>query len=663
MKGSSFFFLLFSLTAFTASAQKIYRVSSPDNRLQTEISVGEEVKFSLSDDTQQILAPSTVAMTLAGGETLGENARVRSAKYTSGDETIPSPFYKRTSVQDRYNQLTISFKGYYALVFRMYDDGMAYRFVTSRKGEQLIEKEVADYRMAKDFKAHVTYVRNNKPTFEQQFFNSFENHYDTLRVSQLNPKRLIFLPMLFELDNGARLCITEVDMEEFPGLFLNGSGENPALSAVHAPYPKKIEQGGHNMLQGLVKERENYIAKTSGTRSFPWRAFVVTKNDAGLLETDMVYRLASPARFDDTSWIKPGKVAWEWWNNWNLYDVDFRTGVNNETYKYYIDFASKYGIEYVILDEGWAVNKKADLLQVVPEIDIPALVEYGRERNVGIILWAGYYAMDRDLENVVKHYADMGVKGFKVDFMDRDDQKMVDFLYRTSKVCAEHKMLVDFHGVFKPTGLQRTYPNVVNYEGVHGLEQLKWSKPDVDMVSHDVTLPFTRMVAGPMDYTQGAMLNCIKGEYRPNNNSPMSQGTRCHQLGAYVVFESPLNMLCDSPSNYMREKESIDFIANIPTVWDDTRAIDGRVGEYVAIARRAGDEWYVGAMTNWTPRTLTLKMPVGEGDYLIEIFRDGVNADRAARDYKREVMELPADRMIQVKMAPGGGWAARIYKK
>ena len=422
---------------------------------------------------------------------------------------------------------------------------------------------------------------------------------------------------------------------------------------------------GHNQLQMLVKERENYIAKTSGTRSFPWRAFIISRNDKELADCDMVYRLASPSRVNDISWIKPGKVAWDWWNDWNLYGVDFRAGINNPTYKYYIDFAAEHGIEYVILDEGWAVNLQADMMQVIPEIDLQELVDYGKSKNVGIILWAGYWAFARDMENVVKHYSDMGVKGFKVDFLDRDDQEMVNFVYKASEVCAKYKMLVDFHGVFKPTGLQRTYPNVLNYEGVNGLEQMKWSsEKEFDMVTYDVTIPFIRMIAGPMDYTQGAMRNAARGNHRSVNSEPMSQGTRCRQLATYVIFESPFNMLCDAPSNYRREKECTEFISNIPTIWDETVSLAGKVSEYVAIARRHGNDWYIGALTNWTPRELDLDLSfLGEGDYTLELFKDGINADRAARDYKKEVIPVPTDRKLKIHMAPGGGYAARIQKR
>ena len=392
---------------------------------------------------------------------------------------------------------------------------------------------------------------------------------------------------------------------------------------------------------------------------------MVSSNDADLAVNDMVWKLGKPADpSQDFSWVRPGKVAWDWWNAWNLYGVDFRAGINNDTYKYYIDFAQKHGIEYVILDEGWAVNLKADLMQIIPEIDLPMLCEYAKAHNVGLILWAGYYAFDRDMENVCKHYSEMGIKGFKVDFMDRDDQYMVDFFRRSAETAAKYGLLIDFHGAFKPVGLNRTYPNVINYEGVFGLEQMKWSKPTVDQVTYDVTVPFIRMAAGPMDYTQGAMRNAIQKNYHPVNSEAMSQGTRCHQLAEYVVFDSPLNMLCDSPSNYMAEPECTKYIADCPTVWDESVAVNGVLGRFITLARRSGDVWYVGSLNDWKARDLTLDLGfLGEGDWTMGIFRDGINADRAARDYKRELVSVPADRKVKIHMAPGGGWTARITKK
>lgn len=344
--------------------------------------------------------------------------------------------------------------------------------------------------------------------------------------------------------------------------------------------------------------------------------------------------------------------------------MDFKAGINNETYKYYIDFASTHGIAYVILDEGWAVNLQADLFQVIPEIDIQELVDYGKERGVGIILWAGYWAFNRDMEKVCKHYSEMGVKGFKVDFMDRDDQLMVNFHARAAETAARYDLMLDFHGTYKPTGLSRRWPNVVNYEGVHGLEQMKWRPKECDQVTYDVTVPFIRMAAGPMDYTQGAMRNAKKDNYRPVYDEPMSQGTRCRQLAEYVVFDSPLNMLCDSPSNYIAEAECTEFIAACPETWDESLGVNGEIGKYITIARRSGDAWYVGALTGWDERDLTIDLSfLGEGEWVLDIFQDGINADKAARDYKHTGAAVPADRKITVHLAPGGGWVAKITRK
>ena len=658
-------FLFASVLANSASEKK-YQLNSPDKRMVSEIIVGDFITFNLKDDKQIILETATIAMEFQNDMNWGKNARVKSDRFISVTDNIVSPFYKKALVKDQYNQLSIGFKEGFTLIFRMYNDGLAYRFAGNKKGKFIVKNEVADYRLTKDFNVYAPYVRDRKKTknatFEQQFWNDMQNLYTYSTITNFNTKNLLFTPILVELDSGEKLCIAEADLENYPGMYLNNDNVNPGFKGVFAGYPKTLKQGGHNELEMLVTERESYIACVDGTRNFPWRTFIVTQRDEELVECDMIYRLASPSRVVDNSWIKPGKVAWEWWNKWGLYNVDFRAGINTETYKYYIDFASTNDIEYVILDEGWATKYKCDLLDVIPEIDLPEIISYAEKRNVGIILWAGYLAMENNLEAVVKHYSEMGVKGFKIDFLNRDDQKMLDFMYRTADVCAKYRMLVNYHGVCKPAGLQRTYPNVINYEAVFGLEQMKWSSPETDMVTYDVTLPFIRMVAGPMDYTQGAMRNSIKGDYYPDYSSPMSQGTRCHQLAEYIVFESPMNMLCDSPSNYMKENECMSFISDIPTVWDDTKVISGEVSKYVVVARRSGDNWYVGALNGWDERELTVTLPENCHGKNVEIFRDGINADRTAQDYKREIGTVPANGIMNIKLAPGGGWAAKILK-
>ncbi|HYG40234.1 MAG TPA: glycoside hydrolase family 97 protein [Cytophagales bacterium] len=652
------------LTYYSGIAQQLHTVASPDGKIKVTIELKDKITYHINHESDQVVAPSALSLKLTNGEHLGVNPKLKNVKKNNVNQTIDAPFYKRSKIKDNYNELVMNFKGDYSVAFRAYNDGVAYRFITSKKKDFEVENEEATFNFNSDYTAYVPYVNKaENSSIEEQFWNSFENTYTHTNLSKLNPQKLAFLPLVVEVANGKKVCITEADLENYPGMYLINKNGQQSLSAVYAPYPKRVEQGGHNQLQGLVKEREGYIARAKGTRTFPWRVMIISSEDKQLTDNDMVYKLASPSKVKDVSWVKAGKVAWDWWNDWNIYGVDFKSGINTQTYKYYIDFASDNNIEYVILDEGWAVNLKADLLQVVPEIDLKELINYGKQKNVGIILWAGYYAFNRDMENVCKHYSDMGVKGFKVDFMDRDDQKMVEFYQRAAEVGAKYKMLIDFHGAYKPTGLQRTYPNVLNFEGVHGLEQLKWGSTEIDQVTYDVTIPFIRMVAGPMDYTQGAMRNASKSNYRPVNSEPMSQGTRCRQLAEYVIFEAPFNMLCDNPSNYMREPESTKFIAAVPTVWDNTVALDGKIGEYVAIARQSGNEWYVGALTNWDKRDQELDLSfLPEGNYKAEVFRDGVNADRAAQDYKREVIDVPGDRKLKISMAPGGGFVARIYQ-
>ena len=648
---------------FTAQAQKQFTLNSPGGNLQTTITIGDQLTYDITCDGRQILAPSPIAMSLDNGEVWGEKAKLSGTSRKSVDRIVSSPFYRANELRDHYNELTLRFKKDWNVEFRAYDDGIVYRFVSRAKKPFNVLDEIVDYQFPFDAVASVPYVNRGKDgDYESQFFNSFENTYVTNNLSKQNKKRLMFLPLVVEAGDGVKICITESDLENYPGLFLSAAKGENRLSGKFAPYPKRTVQGGHNKLQMLVAEREDYIAKVDKPRSFPWRMAIVTTSDKDLASSNLSYLLAAPSRLSDLSWIKPGKVAWDWWNDWNLYGVDFRAGINNPTYKYYIDFAAEHGIEYVILDEGWAVNLQADMMQVIPEIDLQELVDYGKSKNVGIILWAGYWAFARDMENVVKHYSDMGVKGFKVDFLDRDDQEMVNFVYKASEVCAKYKMLVDFHGVFKPTGLQRTYPNVLNYEGVNGLEQMKWSsEKEFDMVTYDVTIPFIRMIAGPMDYTQGAMRNAVKGNHRSVNSEPMSQGTRCRQLATYVIFESPFNMLCDAPSNYMRELESTEFIANIPTVWDESIVLDGKMGEYIVTARRAGNVWYVGGITDWTARDIEVDCSfLGDKTYDATLFKDGVNAHRVGRDYKCESFRIKNDSKLKIHLAPGGGFALKI---
>ncbi len=659
---------LFLATAFLALAlyaadAKEYRLLSPDGSIQAIVNTDNSLTFSMSHDGVEVLASSPVAIERTDGIVWGENTRVQKVAKVSVNGTVKSPFYRASEIDENYNSMTLRMRGGWAIEFRAYNDGVAYRFVSYDKKPFEIRDEKAEYRFPSDAVAIVPYVaKGDDGDFNEQYQTSFENTYSAAKVSKLNPERLSFLPLVVEGDSDVKLCFTEVNLRDYPGMYLYNNDGGNHLVADFAPYPKETYQGGHNNLQIRITDREDFIAKVEGPREFPWRA-VIVGNDVEIASSDMTYLLADASEIDDTYWIKPGKVAWDWWNAWNISGVDFKSGVNNDTYKYYIDFAASQGIEYVILDEGWAVNKKADLFQVIPEIDLTMLVDHADSKGVGLILWAGYWAFDRDMEAVCRHYSEMGVKGFKVDFMDRDDQVMTDFNYRAAEMAAKYNLILDLHGTHKPAGLNRTWPNVLNFEGVHGLEQMKWSAPSVDQMEYDVMIPFIRQVAGPMDYTQGAMLNAAKSNYRPCNSEPMSQGTRCHQLALYTVLESPFNMLCDSPTNYLREPESTEFIAAIPTVWDETLVLDGKMGEYIVTARRSGEKWYIGAITDWNARDIKVDLSfLGDGSWTIKSFADGVNADKKASDYKTSTSKVSRDDKLNVHLAPGGGWTAVIVR-
>ncbi|MBQ9586934.1 MAG: glycoside hydrolase family 97 protein [Bacteroidales bacterium] len=669
-----FLLLLFITLSISIEAkQQNFSLASPDGLIVANIAALDgSISYSVSYKSNTLILPSRIALHYTQGDNEFSTLHIRNTSRRTVDQIIPSHFTRQSTMRDHFNELTLQLKNGLALVFRAYNEGLAYRFVWQGPAGHVIN-ETVEYQFPHQPTATVPYVISFDSTrHDIQYSTSFENLYTTAPLSKLDHRRLCFLPLLIHANDDIKVCITESALLSYPGLYLHTSKEesgkestSSTLVGEHAPLPRNVVQGGHNNLQLLVKEREDYIAVMDRQHVFPWRIAMVAGSSTQLATNNLSYLLAEPSRLDDISWIHPGKVAWDWWNNWNIGGVDFIAGINNNTYKHYIDFAANYGIEYVILDEGWAVNMQADLFQVVPEIDLPMLVQYAKERGVGIILWAGYYAFERDMEQVCRHYSEMGVKGFKIDFMDRDDQLAADFYRRAAEACARHHLLVDFHGAYKPAGLNRTYPNVLNFEGVAGLEQLKWAPSTWDQIQYDVEIPYIRQAAGPMDYTQGAMNNAARGCYFPSWSEPMSQGTRCHQLALYIVLESPINMLCDSPTNYMREPDYTRFLAAIPTVWDETRVPQGEVGEYIVTARRSGNSWYIGGITNWTARDINLDLskllPEGTTIQSIEHFADGINAHRKGSDYRRSTLS-PTTSELSIHMAPGGGFLLKIQQ-
>ena len=632
-------------------------VKSPDGAISVKVEAGAKLEWSVHDHGEQIIAPSAISLLLEEGDVLGDNAKITSSNTEKNSTVIAAINYIKAIIPDDYNQLTINCKNGYGVIFRVYNDAVAYRFFTKKKGEIIIKNEEANFNFTDDHKAFLPYMWDYRGG--KIFNSSFEALYREINISQFLSDSLAFLPVLVDVGNNKKVVILEADLEDYPGMYLNINQTRKGLMGVYAPYPLEAELGGFGGINYIPTKRADYIAKTSGTRSFPWRAIAISRSDKELLNNDIVQKLASPSRIADASWIKPGQVAWDWWNDWNISHVDFKAGINTPTYKYYIDFAAANKIPYIIMDGGW--SEMLNLTKVVPSINLQEILDYGKQKGVGVILWASWYAISQQKDTVFPLYSKMGVKGFKIDFVDRDDQVAVASLYEIAKTAAKYHLLVDYHGVFKPTGLQRTYPNVIGYEGVKGLENYKWAIED--QPRYVTSIPYIRMIAGPMDYTPGAMRNAVKANFRPINDNPMSQGTRCSQLAMYVVFEAPLQMLSDNPTTYMKEQECTDFITSVPTTFDETVPLDGKVGEYVALARKKGDVWYVGAITNWDARNVTLDFPfLGEGTYQATVFKDGVNADRDATDYKKEVVKiLSADKLI-IQLSPGGGWAARIEK-
>ncbi|MEO9805106.1 MAG: glycoside hydrolase family 97 protein [Reichenbachiella sp.] len=651
------FIILLTLALWTNDAllAKDYDLVSPDGAVKLTIAINDNITYSVLVDGKPIMDASTLSMTVGSGTVLGQNPQViKENKRSVNQKLYPELRVKSQEIQDNFNELELVFKGRYSVTFRAYNNGVAYRFETSHKKELIVRSE----------RAEINFSGNNNVYFprESEFFSHNERLYEYNSLDTLSEKDLCSLPTLVESSDKIKLLVTETGLLDYPGMWLTGATGN-TLQAVfpQAGLEEKVDHKRWTDDRSIrISKEADYIAKTEGARSFPWRIVCIAKNDADLITNQLTYQLAEPSRIKDPSWIKPGKVAWDWWNYNNIYGVDFEAGVNTDTYKYYIDFASKYGIEYIILDEGWYVL--GDVLNIVPEVDVKELMRYGAEKNVGIVLWVTWSSLDQKLQEALDTFKAWGAKGLKVDFMQRDDQWMVNYYERIASECAKRELIVDFHGSYKPSGLRRTYPNVLTREGVKGAENNKWASYITPQ--HNLTLPFIRMVAGPMDYTPGAMINAQEENFRISWNRPMSMGTRCHQLAMYAIFESPLQMLCDNPSNYLREDESTAFLAQFPTVWDDTKVLEAKIGDYVALARRSGDSWYLGAMTDEKARTIAIDLSfLEDGNYNIEIFQDGVNAERYAQDYKRVVKNITNKDVIPASLANGGGWAAIITKK
>jgi alpha-glucosidase len=646
------FFISSTCLLAQSRPSQVISVKSPNNKIELKIELKGQILYSIYFNSREVISPSPISLTINDNIVLGKRPVLENVSRTSVDDRIsPAVREKRAVVIDRYQQANLKFRGNFGLIFRVYDDGVAYCFYTGYRVPIKIRGEEATFTFPENYQVYFPFISS--------LHTSFESTYSYLPLKDIGPDRFGYAPVVVDLNDGFKVAITDVAVDDYPGMFLTGNKEGLArLTGKFAPCPaeEKLRQGSDRELE--VVQEANYLAETRGNRQYPWRLILLAENDAQLVSSDIVYRLSPPTELKDTSWIKPGKVAWDWWNALNIYGVDFKAGINTETYKYYIDFASKYGLEYIILDEGW--SDPADLFKTNPELNLEEVVKYGEAKKVGVILWCVWYTLDRQLDRALDYFQRIGVKGIKVDFMDRDDQKMVNFYRRCASAAAKRRLVVDFHGAHKPVGLRRAWPNILSKEGVLGLENSKWSA----MVSpeHDLLIPFIRMIAGPMDFTPGAMRNAQEKQFRPVFDLPMSQGTRCHQLAMYVVYESPLQMLCDSPSAYLQEPEIMDFLSAVPTVWDETRVLEAKIGDYLVMARKHGDDWYLGGLTDWSPRIFDLKTDFLEPgkNWIADIWQDGVNADRQASDYKKLRIEIKAGDNLTINLGPGGGLAIRF---
>lgn len=635
-----------------------YSVSSPDGQLTATIDNNSgKTTLSISRDGRQLILPSEIALIRQNSVSWKKSGKATIKKNLR--EVAEAPFYRQNKIDETYNQLSLPLGDGTMIEIRAFDSGIAYRFVTNGKKHEIILDETADIRFAEDPTLYLPFSTNPKnPTAM-----AFQARYAESKASEADDQ-LAFLPVTADFGNDVKVTILESDLEAYPGMFVRPAKSEKALKAEFAKYPATTDFYPWRM-QEYVTSTEDYIAKTEGKRTYPWRIFAVTTDDRQMPVNNLVYALASPSRMDTMllNEIKPGKSAWEWWNDWGLSGVDFEAGINTETYKKYIDFAAKSGLQYMILDEGWYDPKSGDMLTVVPEIDLSELIRYADSKGIKLVLWTVFNVLDKQLEEACKKYKDMGIAGFKVDFLDRQDQTAVEMTYRIADACSKYGLALDLHGFYPPTGINRTYPNIINYESVFGMEEMKWSEPDVDMMHYDVTMPYIRMMAGPIDYTPGAMRNASRSDWKAMYSNPYSQGTRAHQLATYVVIDSPFTMLADSPSAYEGEDDAVDFMANVPAVPESTEVLQGKLGEYIVTARKTADGVWVGGMTDWNPRDIDFDFSfLPDGNYEVMMISDGKNAHKVATDYKKETFIVAPDSNRRIHLAPGGGFVMRIKK-
>ena len=632
-------------------------VSSPDKKIDVIVYYKNQLSYAIKYQGNTILLPSYIDLQLLNGKDLSDDLHVIKKSIRSFDGKIISPVpEKRTDIPDIYNELTLQFKEPFTLLLRVYNDGVAYRIVSRFKDSIFIKNEVAEFNFPPNKKVLLPLFQ---PREDDPFITSFEELYQLKQIDSLTEKSMAFSPVLVGDSIDVKIAITESDLDDYPGMFLRGTNRN-ALQGVFAPYPLEEKFTKGEFPQALVAKRADYIAKTPGSRNFPWRVLMIAANDKELPSNDIVYRLAAPSKLNDVSWVHPGKCTDEWIIGINLFNVPFKSGVNTASYKYYIDFAKRFGFDRIMMDAGW--SSYTNLFDINPAINMDSITAYARSKNIRISMWTLCSTLDKQLDSALDQFNKWGVDFIMTDFMDRDDQVMVNFYRRVAKACADHKIMIMFHGAYPPKGFNRTWPNAITRESVLGSEYNIWS--DKPTPEHDVTLPFTRMLAGSLDYEPGILDNATKEQFRPIGQKVMSQGTRCHQLAMFVVYDSPLQIFSGNPSQGYLEPPFMELVGSLPTTWDETKILEAKVSDYIITARRKGNDWYIAGMTDWTAREFKLQLDfLNEGIYKAELCADGVNAATYPSDYLIRTFDLKKDQTLPIKMAPGGGFLIKLLKE
>ena len=596
-------------------------------------------------------------MQLGNGKSISSNNAIASSRTQSVDARIISPVpEKRKIIPDVYNALSVVLKQPFTVVFRAYNDGVAYRIETRLKDAIVVKKETAVFNFPKNHPVY--FPQTAKREDADSFHTSFEELYLFKPLDSISNHMMAFTPVLIAPATGAKIALTESDLLDYPGMFLKGDNDN-SLHGEWAPYPLEEKVVGEGFSQKIVSKRGDFIAKTSGTRTFPWRVLMIANEDKDLPANDMVYRLASPSTLGDVSWVHPGKGTDEWIIGINLFNVPFKTGVNTASYKYYIDFAKRFGFDRIMMDAGWSDSR--DLFKITPEINMDTLAAYAKAQGIKISMWTLAMTLDRQLDSALDQFDKWGVDFIMTDFIDRDDQPVVNFYERIAKACARHKMMIMYHGAYPPKGFNRTYPNAITRESVLGSEYNIWS--DKPTPGHDLILPFTRMLSGPLDYEPGILDNATKKTFRPIAEKVMSQGTRCHQLAMFVVYDSPLQLFSGNPSQGWLEPQFMELLGSLPTTWDETKIPDAKVGEYIVTARKKDNNWYIGGMTNWEERDISIPLDFLTGSFAATICKDGVNAGRYASDYTIESATVTNATTLNMHLAPGGGFLIRLVQE